>query len=664
MILQTSSHYTTRSVLFLVIVALLLAPFGALRTSLAAGEDWRPIEPADLALKAAVVEPNADAEALFWDIRVDDGGQNDLVLSHYVRIKIFNERGRDKYSKIDIPYFNGMKIKDVAARTIKPDGTIIELAKTDIIEKTVVKASGLKLRTKTFAFPAIEPGAIIEYKWKEVRSNSSANNLRLQFQRDIPVQAVTYHLKPAGSSVVDVHPFNMDQPTFEKEKNGFQVATVKNMPAFREEPMMPPEDSVRSWATVRYLTLLSLIYGYNMVAAQLYIGLKPYLKVDKEIKQKVAEITAGVDSAEAQIDKIFDFCRNNIKNTSDKSLGFTEDDIEKLKENKKPSDTLKRGVGPGIDINLLFAAMVNAAGFDARVALLPDRGERLFDRGAYVRGSLRPSTIAVRFGTTWKFFDPGLPYIASGRLRWQEEAVDALIVDEQSTWVTTPVTDAQKSKEKRTAKLKLDENGTLEGDVTVEYTGHLAVEHKVLNEDDSPVQREENLKEMVKSRLSSAELTNIVIEDEADATKPFVYKYHVRVPDYAQKTGKRLFFQPGFFTKGVSALFSAGTRRYPIYFHYPWSEEDAITIDLPKGYALDNADRPAPINAGATSQHEIKMAITNDQATLHYNRKFFFGTPELLLYPVEKYDLLKQLFEEVNKADNHMITLKQTAATN
>ena len=162
MILQKPSHYTCRSVLFLVIFALLVAPIGAMRTSLAAGEDWRPIEQAELALKAPVVEPTADAEAIVWDIRVDDGGANDLVLSHYVRIKIFNERGRDKYSKIDIPYINGVKIKDVAARTIKLDGSIIELAKTDIIEKTVVKASGLKLRTKTFAFPGIEAGAIIE----------------------------------------------------------------------------------------------------------------------------------------------------------------------------------------------------------------------------------------------------------------------------------------------------------------------------------------------------------------------------------------------------------------------------------------------------------------------------------------------------------------------
>src|SRR6476469_6016258 len=105
MIPQTSSHYTSRSVLSLVLVSLLVAPLSAIRSS-AAGEDWRPVDAADLALKAAVVEPNADSEAIFWDVRVDDGGESDLVLSHYVRIKIFNERGREKYSKIDIPYVN------------------------------------------------------------------------------------------------------------------------------------------------------------------------------------------------------------------------------------------------------------------------------------------------------------------------------------------------------------------------------------------------------------------------------------------------------------------------------------------------------------------------------------------------------------------------------
>jgi hypothetical protein len=155
-----------------------------------------------------------------------------------------------------------------------------------------------------------------------------------------------------------------------------------------------------------------------------------------------------------------------------------------------------------------------------------------------------------------------------------------------------------------------------------------------------------------------------VVENATDPVKPFIYKYHVRVPGYAQRTGKRLFFQPGYFHKGIEALFSAGTRRYPIYFHFPWSEDDKITVTLPRGYVLDNADRPAPITAGEICKHEINMGVTKDQTTLIYKRSFFFGGNDSILFPVTTYEQIKRLFDEISRADNHMITLKQSAATN
>jgi hypothetical protein len=86
-------------------------------------------------------------------------------------------------------------------------------------------------------------------------------------------------------------------------------------------------------------------------------------------------------------------------------------------------------------------------------------------------------------------------------------------------------------------------------------------------------------------------------------------------------------------------------------------------VQLPKGYALDNADRPAPINAGI-SKYEVRMGISNDQTILHYGRSFFFGQRDVLLFTVDKYELLKRLFDEVSKADHHMITLKQAGPTN
>src|SRR5712692_7140283 len=190
-----------RLFLFLPALAFFL---GTSFTVSASGDDWRPVDPADLALKASTVEKDADAEALFWEVRLDDSAE-DLILNHYIRIKIFTERGKETQSKVQIPFgkFFGeeIKIKDIAARTIKADGTIVELQKDDVFESTQVKASGAKIKVKAFAVPGIEAGAIIEYRWREVRVATLANRIHLDYQREIPVQHVIYKLKPSSRVV-------------------------------------------------------------------------------------------------------------------------------------------------------------------------------------------------------------------------------------------------------------------------------------------------------------------------------------------------------------------------------------------------------------------------------------------------------------------------------
>ena len=660
-----SLQRNSRLLLLPTLVVLVLAGSSAAPiNTLAGSEEWRPVEPSDLALKAPIVEPDADAEAIFWDIRIDDAGSSDLVLSHYIRIKIFTDRGREKESKIDIPFLSGTKIKDVAAHTIKPDGSIVELAKEDVLERTVVQSAGVKLRTKSFAFPGIEVGCIVEYKWKEVIANASANNLRIKFQREIPVQLITYHIKPArAATIFEVQAFNMSRPQFHQEKNGFQFAQVARVPALQEEPMMPPEDTVRAWAIVKYQDFSGMMLGYQALGLQMNVAAEPYLKVDDEIKRKSAEITAGATTPEEKLEKIYAFCRANIKNTDEQSSGFTREEAGKLEENKKSGDTLKRAVGSGIDIDLLFAALANAAGFEVHLVLLPDRGRNFFNRNVVIPGALRPASVVVRIGQNWRFFNPGFHYLSSDMLPWQSEGVDALIADNPPFWVKTPMSPPEKSRETRVATLSLDANGTLEGDVSIEYTGHLAMERKALNADDSPTQREETLKTAVKSRLSTAELTNIVIEVVTDPNKPFVYRYHVRVSEYAQRTGKRLFLQPAFFQKGIPALFGTNKRRYAIYFRFPWSEEDKVTIALPKGYVVESADSPRPVT-GAVSSYSAKITVTKDESTLVYNRSFFFGGKNVILLPANSYPSVKQAFDEVNKSDNHTITLKQSGPAN
>jgi transglutaminase-like putative cysteine protease len=516
------------------LVALSVCLLACAAPALASGgdKDWRPVDPAQLAATTPVVEKDADAEALFWEVRVDYS-EDGMILNHYVRVKIYNDRGRESQSKIDIfaPKVGGTQteIKDIAARTVKPDGTIIEVKKEDIFERTVVKASGVKVKAKSFAMPGVEPGAIIEYRWREVRRDVFALYAEYDFSRDIPVQQVKYYIKPLPNVVFGMRAqtFNTGMAPFEREKDGFFSMTLTNVRAFHEEPRMPPEHAVRPWMLVYYSpdNALAPQTFWKVYGKEVFDEHKSSMKVGDDVKRAAAEATAGATTDEEKLDRIFDYVRSKVKNVRDVTSGFTREQVEKMKENKTPADTLKRGTGNWHDIDMLFAAMAVASGFDARVAKVGNRAEDFFDPNfsdSYFLAYRGTEDIAVKVGDQWRFYDPGTTYVTRGMLNWQEEGQQALISDpKEPLFVKTPLSGPEKSVERRTAKFKLSDDGTLEGDVRVEYTGHLGVDMKNRNDQDSPAEREENLKNSYKELLGGIEVTDVKIENVTDPDKPY-----------------------------------------------------------------------------------------------------------------------------------------------
>jgi hypothetical protein len=657
----------------LIALVVCLLALTAASPALAVGDDWKPIDPAELALKAPTVEKDADAEAIFWEVRIDDNEDGDLIFNHYLRVKVFTDRGRESQSKIDIEfgklYGSEIKINDIAARTIKPDGSIVELNKKDVFERTIVKTSGLKVKAKSFAMPAVEPGCIIEYRWREVRVRSDAHYLRLQFQRDIPVERVEYLVKPypyEGLSFQSIMLHGKTTP-WTKAKNGFYSTVMTNVPAVPDEARMPPEDQVKMWMLVFYAAgdgRPDPQKYWTDYAKRFYEATKSLIKPNDEVKKTAASLIADAKTDDEKLARLFDFCRTKIRNASDDASGLTAEERAKVKDNKSPSDTLKRGIGSTVDIDLLFAALANASGFDARIVLSPDRGDMFFDKTLPNSYFIDPHNIAVNVGGTWKFYDPGFNYITIGMLRWQEEGEQALITDPKApVWVDTPLSPPEKSKVLRRARLKLADDGTLEGDVAIEYTGHFAVERKEDIDEESDSAREDSLREELKGQMSGAEITNIKIQNVTDPVKPLICSYHVRFPGYAQRTGKRLFLQPAFFQHGVATVFATTARKNQVYFHFPWSEDDNVEIELPTGYALDSADAPAPFGSAPISEYKPRLAVTKDGKTLVYTRTFFFGGAGNVLFPVESYAQLKNYFDELHKQDNHSIALKQGPVT-
>ena len=148
---------------------------------------------------------------------------------------------------------------------------------------------------------------------------------------------------------------------------------------------MPPEDEVKTWMLVYYAKEAANKVDpdkyWTDLGKDFYERTKSLIKANDEVKQMATSLIADAKTDDEKLARLFDFCRDKIKNTSNDASGLTPDERAKLKDNKNPSDTLKRGMGDGGDIDLLFAALANAAGFDARIVLAPDRGDLFFDKG-------------------------------------------------------------------------------------------------------------------------------------------------------------------------------------------------------------------------------------------------------------------------------------------
>ncbi len=418
---------------------LLIIPiFLLVHMTAATAVEWRPLKLAELAQKIPMVDPKADAEAIFWDIRIEDREQNgdiSLTLTHYIRVKIFTERGKEDFATVEIPRVGKRSIIDVAARTIKPNGSITDLKKDAIFDRELAKTKGVKLRGKSFALPNVEVGDIIEYQYKEVRDNELAQYQRLYFQRDIPAWNITYHLKPLSSPYF---PFTMrsmafqcNHPPFQKEPNGFFATTMTNMPAFRREPYSPPEDQLRAWVLIYYEEdkKIDAEKYWKTVGRQDFASFKPLLNAVGLVKRTAAEIVDGIDKPEEKLTALDAFCRSKIRNLSSSAFQLTPEERKAIKENHSPADTLKQTAGRGMDVNFLFAALANAAGFDARMARIPSRGDTFFSVQRPTTYFIDSFSVAVKVGDNWSFYDPATPYLEPGMLRWQEEGQMALISD-------------------------------------------------------------------------------------------------------------------------------------------------------------------------------------------------------------------------------------------
>jgi hypothetical protein len=644
----------------------------ALAQRLGVDTAWLPVTDAELKMTTPIVDPNAGVEALFWRVHVVDellGGDLERTMYQYVRLKVFSQEGKEKIATINIRYAGSTVITAVTGRTIKPDGSVLELSKDAVHEQVIAAAGGRKWKAVSFAMPGVEVGSIVEYRWKELPRDSRLLYARLPLQLEFPVRKVTYYLKPLGEHFANytmhVWPFNCKPSPLKAESGDFQSMTLENVEAFREEPMMPGEATVRPWALLRFINESNPPPTdphkyWPWIGKRANDKLKDSLKSTADTKALSAKATAGAASDEDKVVALIRAIRANVRNLYGRGVGEAER-AEVLR--KRPKDRertageiLKSGLGDDDELNILFAQLASEAGLEAKPAFVGSR-DLAFSEDMPEVYFLPSIDMAVRIGGHWKIYDVSQHLLPARMLSWREEGQKALVTGlKNPEFVSTTVSAAADSLTSRKATLTLAADGAIEGDAEETSTGHAAEERRRDFWGESEARQQEIVKEALVRTNPQAEVTGMKVENTENPEEPMRVTYHIRIPGYAQRTGKRLLFRTAFFERGTAPLFSAAERRYNVWFPHAWKESEHVTIALPAGFVAEPAEMPGPLDFGVGT---YKLAVAASGSKLDCERELQFGGEVNLLFAREQYPQIKRVFDVINRRDGHTASLRQ-----
>jgi len=618
-------------------------------------DDWQPISPEDLQMKREPKAPTAAAIYLYRQVDRNDADSSEFI---YSRIKILTDEGR-KHANVEIPYLKGTNsIRALQARVVRPDGSIIEFDGT-VYEKALVKARGVKMMSKSFTLPSVEIGSIIEYRYRRTMPPGWAFNSRWLLSDDLFTRRAVFSLRPAdGLFLRWSWPLGLPPDTKPPAKErGLIRLETHDVPAFVTEEYMPPEDVMKYRVEFVYEGEASDQKEENAYwkafGKRSNTNVQRFIKGGRALELEVARLVQPGDSIETKARKLY-VRAQQIRNLSfERQATEQEAEREKLADNHDAEDVLKHGYAYADEVTWFFYGLLRAAKLDAFLVLVSTRSDNFFDPRLMNARDLNTCVVLVKLGDSSVYLDPGMPFMPFGYLPWSETAVKGLRLDtDGGQWVTTPVSGATESRVDRKVSVKLSPSGTLEGKVTVTYSGLEASWRRISESNEDSTDRRKFLEQDLEAGIPTGidvKLTNT--PDWTGSETPLVAEFELSVPGWAAAAGNRSLMPIGLFGGSEKHLFEHSARVHPLYFTFPYQHTDEVAIELPPGWQVSSVPKAHTADIGVATYSSSAEATGG---TLTTKRELALKT---ILIQQKFYAQVRDFYQTVRAGDEDQIVI-------
>jgi tetratricopeptide (TPR) repeat protein len=531
--------------------------------------------------------PQAGALGLWCDEKIEVTGENTQISDLHYIIKILNERGKEAFAESVIEYDSTFeKVELEYARTIKPDGQVVEVGKRHIrdVSKYLNFPLYSNVRAYIISFPEVTEGVCIEYKVKISRSqliNEKDIVLDYSVQQSEPIILARFVLSvpkenPAHIKIINekYNDFGAKLNPQTEERQGRLIYTwqFKDIPQIIYEPSMP------AWSKINPTILISTFDDWQEVYSWWDALAKDKVKPDEAIKRQVEKLTGEQVSSEEKLRAIYNFCAQKIRYVA----------VEYGKGGYEPHnavDILKFKYGDCKDQAVLLVTMLRQAGFRAWLVLIPTQGNYDLNKD-FPAIFFNHAIAAVALKDRIVFLDPTAETCPFGDLPSMDQGRGVLIYKEEGYEIgRTPLFAAQHNlvSQRTNIKVKSDESITAARDII--STGIYDQSQRSWLLYTQPKLIEQSLQSKIQGFSIGAKLEKYHIENLDNLNTPVYLSYSFQGPEYFTSAGN-LRVMPQLASFDEIYLVAKDKRKYAIDFSILDAKESILTVEIPPNFVV------------------------------------------------------------------------------
>lgn len=618
---------------------------------------WGSVSPEDFDIDVRAVDSTAAA------VVISDYGESKIAADWSVtytrqrRIYLASESGYD-FAEVLIEYDSDLDdVRKAEGRTYKlVDGKVerTKLRKQDVFQEEVRDS----FRRVRFTLPALQPGAIVEYRYV-IHRNNPVFLRGWNFQSSAPTLYSEYEVEiPPG---LDYMSFRRGYVDFDEEKTDElsrphgrvmrYTWIMRDVPAIHEEPYMTSVgdyvagiDLQMRGFSARYGLKEQVAWSWEQVAKDLRaIGeINSQFRPPGSVREEATKIVAGLHDPLERMKAIYAFVQSTI----------IWNGVYDALPNQSLKNTLKTKTGSAADMSALLTAMLNSVDVKASPVLLSTRGHGRIVKSHPLLTQFNYCITSVVIGKEVFLLDATSPHRPYDLLPIRALNGEGwVITEDRFGWL--PLTTKGIFKRATVVRAELDAKGVVAGRLNVRNEGYASVVEKIGIEERG---EEAYMKGLIGGEDLEVKLDSIGFDTSGAGSDVSPIRASFNVTGAAIVANEFIYLNLFLVDRWDENPLKLEERRYPVDMARRERHDYSLTLALPDGYIVE--ELPPNLELRLPSGGALyRCRYYADSTGVNVTTRFRITRP---VFRPREYKELKDFFSRVVDSHAQQVVLRRS----